>query len=256
MKIQNKNKARVTIIGAGPGDVDLITVKGLNIIQSADVILYDALTNPDLLHNAPKAKKIFVGKRSGKHSMKQEEINLLLVQSAFRYGHVVRLKGGDPFIFGRGHEELEYVKAFNIPVDLVPGLSSATALSALQEVPVTRRGISESFWVLTGTTKAKQLSKDLHLAAQSSATLVILMAIKKLPLIQEILLKAGKKDTPILIIQNGSRSDEKRLLTTVEHVAEEAKAHQIGTPGIIIVGEVVSLHPAFINKQMIVKWNQ
>ncbi|MFQ5446588.1 MAG: uroporphyrinogen-III C-methyltransferase, partial [Saprospiraceae bacterium] len=163
---------RISLVGAGPGDPELITLKGLKALQCADVVLYDALANGELLGEAPpESLKIFVGKRAGRHTLRQEEINLLLVQSALKHGHVVRLKGGDPFVFGRGHEELTFAQAFDIPVTVVPGISSALAVPALQNVPLTTRGVSQSFWVLTGTTQTGQLSDDLRLAAQSSATL-------------------------------------------------------------------------------------
>jgi uroporphyrin-III C-methyltransferase len=250
----NKN-AKVSLVGAGPGDLELITVKGLKVIQSADVILYDALSNEDLLQEAPKeAVKIFVGKRAGKHSLKQEEINLLIVQSAYRYGHVVRLKGGDPFVFGRGHEELLYLQSFNIPVELIPGISSAISLPMLQAVPLTRRGVSESFWVLTGTTKSKQLSKDIQLAMQSSATLVVLMAIKKLKLIQSLFVDAGKSQTPVMVIQNGSRSNENVAIGTMKEIVALAESKNIGTPGIIVIGEAVALHPNLISTKVLAKW--
>jgi uroporphyrin-III C-methyltransferase len=250
----NKN-AKVSLVGAGPGDLELITVKGLKAIQSADVILYDALSNVDLIKEAPRgAVKIFVGKRAGKHSLKQEEINLLIVQSAYRYGHVVRLKGGDPFVFGRGHEELLYLQSFNIPVELIPGISSAISLPMLQAVPLTRRGVSESFWVLTGTTKSKQLSKDIQLAMQSSATLVVLMAIKKLKLIQSLFVDAGKSQTPVMVIQNGSRSNENVAIGTMKEIVALAESKNIGTPGIIVIGEAVALHPKLISTKVLAKW--
>lgn len=237
------NKAKITLVGAGPGDLDLITVKGLKALQSADVILYDALVNKKILDEAPNAIKVYVGKRANKHRYSQEEINLLLVQNAFNYGHVVRLKGGDPFIFGRGHEELSYANAFDIPVEIVPGLSSSTSLTALQKVPLTCRGINHSFWVMTGTTKKGELSNDVKLAAQSSATIVILMGIRKLPKIVQFFKEQNKAKTPIMIIQNGSLENEKIALGTIETIEEVAAQENVGTPGIIIIGEVVGLHP-------------
>ena len=175
------NKPKLTLVGAGPGDPDLITVKGMKAIASADVILYDALVDKDLLNYAKTdAIKIFVGKRGGKRSIKQEQINLLIVKYAYQYGSVVRLKGGDPFVFGRGHEELEYAENFGILTEIIPGITSAISVPALQGIPVTRRGISESFWVITGSTKEGRLSKDIELAAQSTATIVVLMGMNKL----------------------------------------------------------------------------
>lgn len=243
----NKKQAKITLVGAGPGDPELITVKGLKAIQTADVILYDALANSALIHEAPQdALKIYVGKRAGKHKLKQEEINLLLVQSAFLHGHAVRLKGGDSFVFGRGHEEVEFARAFDIPTEIVPGISSCIAVPELQEVPLTRRGLNESFWVITATTRSGKLSKDMQLAAQSTATVVVLMGMRKLPEIMRLFRQQGKADTPVMVVQNGSRPDEQFALGTVDTIEAEVKAKGLSTPGIIVIGEVVSLHSALL----------
>ena len=241
--MKNKKQSKITLVGAGPGDVELITVKGLKALQSADVVLYDALSNDELLAEAPEsALKIFVGKRANNHRYSQEEINLMMVQLAFTKGHVVRLKGGDAFVFGRGHEELQFAASFGIKVEVVPGVSSCIAVPELQKVPLTRRGINESFWVLTATTKEGKLSKDIAIAAQSSATAVILMGIKKLPIIARLFADQGKKDTPVMVVQNGSLENEKYVLGTIENIANKVLEARIGTPGIIIIGEVVGLH--------------
>ena len=237
-------KSKITLVGAGPGDPDLITVKGLKAIQSADVLLYDALVNEEILEFAPKqALKIFVGKRANHHRYSQEEINLMLVQFAFSHGHVVRLKGGDPFVFGRGHEEMIYAQAFGIDTTVVPGISSCIALPELQGVPVTRRGVNESFWVLTGTTRSGKLSEDVAIAAQSSATAIILMGMRKLREIAQLFSWHGKSETPVLVIQNGSLPNERRVLGTVADIADKVQEEGLGATGIIIIGEVVSLHP-------------
>lgn len=247
---------KVSIVGAGPGAVDLITVRGLRAIQHADVILYDALVSKDLLKAAkPDCELIFVGKRSGRHSFKQEEINQLLIENAYNYNHVVRLKGGDPFIFGRGHEELQFLESFNIEAEIIPGLSSSTALTALNHIPLTRRNVNESFWVLTGTTANGKLSKDIAIAAQSSATLVILMGIKKLPLIRKILLENGKVDLPIAIISKGSTSKERVIYSTVKDIVEKAKAEKVERPGIIVAGKTVALAaPDYLIEQAVAVW--
>ena len=238
---------RITIVGAGPGDPELITVKGMKALQQADVVLYDALANAALLEYTPNGSlHICVGKRAGKHSHKQPDIQMMMVQHAFKYGHVVRLKGGDPFVFGRGYEELEYAKAFDIPVSVVPGISSAIAVPASQNIPVTKRAIAESFWVVTATTKEGKLSKDLALAAQSTATIIILMGRRKLHKIVALFKKEGRWDMPIMIIQNGTLPEEKVVVSTVEHIEKEADKAQIGTPALIVVGETVSLHPHFM----------
>jgi uroporphyrin-III C-methyltransferase len=172
---------KLTLVGAGPGDAELITLKGIRAIQSADVVMYDALANDSLLDYAPKhALLLYVGKRKGDHYLKQSEINELIVSYATRYGHVVRLKGGDPFVFGRGYEEVEYAQQHNIETDIVPGVSSAVSVPAAQGIPITHRDIAQSFWVVTGHTQDNKLPADIHLAAQSSATVVILMGMSKL----------------------------------------------------------------------------
>ncbi len=243
--------SKITLVGAGPGDIDLITVKGLKAIQSADVILYDALVNPELLKEAPiTAKKIYVGKRANNHRYTQDEINLMLVQEAFQHGHVVRLKGGDSFVFGRGHEELQFAKAFGIEVNVIPGISSSIAVAELQEVPLTRRGVNESFWVITGTTSSGKISKDIAVAAKSSATVVVLMGLGKLEQITKLFAQEGKSKTPVMVVQNGSRPNEQFALGTIDTIVDEVKAKGLSTPAIIVIGEVVNLHPA-LNYQVI-----
>ncbi|MGZ4033730.1 MAG: uroporphyrinogen-III C-methyltransferase [Bacteroidia bacterium] len=237
---------KLTLVGAGPGDVDLITVKGVEAISSADVILYDALVNRELLKYAPiEALKIYVGKRNNNHTYTQEQINSLIVDFAYTHGHVVRLKGGDPFVFGRGHEELTYAELFNIETAVVPGLSSSIAVPELQGIPVTNRGTSESFWVITGTTSKGKLSDDIKLAAQSTATVVILMGLNKLAEIAEIFKLHGKSDTAVAIIQNGSLPTENIALGTIDTIVEITKNEKIASPAVIVIGDVVKLHPLF-----------
>jgi len=235
-------KAKLTLVGAGPGDADLITVKGLRALQSADVILYDALAGKELLDVVPaSAKKIYVGKRAGRHSMKQTEINRLIVQMAMQFGHVVRLKGGDPFVFGRGYEEVTFARQWGLAVQVIPGISSATSLTGLQGVPLTHRDCARSFWVLTATTSSGALSEDIRLAAQSSATVVVLMGMRKIPQIATLFAKAEKGNTPVLIVQNGSRKDERVLFTRVNRMETDVAQSGIGSPGIIVLGDVVAL---------------
>ncbi len=234
---------KFTLVGAGPGDPDLLTIRGVKALQAADVVLYDALANDTLLDYAPaKALKIFVGKRAGRHSTIQQDINHLIVQYAFQYGHVVRLKGGDPYIFGRGHEEQDAARQAGIPTEIVPGISSAYAVPALQGIPLTKRGLSESFWVVTGTTRTGELSNDIRLAAQSTATVVVLMGMSKLKEIQQVFSAFHKEKTPVAIIQNGSLPTEKIGIGRIEDMAEMAEQHQLAAPAIIVIGEVVSVH--------------
>lgn len=246
MNSRENKIAKLTLVGAGPGDVDLITVKGVDAIRSADVILYDALVNKELLKYASAdALKIYVGKRNNNHTYTQDQINSLIVDFAFTYGHVVRLKGGDPFVFGRGHEELSYAELFNIETSVIPGLSSSIAVPELQGIPVTNRGTSESFWVITGTTSKGQLSNDIKLAAQSTATVVILMGLNKLEEITEVFKSHGKSDTAIAIIQNGSLPSKKIALGTIDTIGDIAKDEKIASPAVIVIGDVVKLHTSF-----------
>jgi len=231
---------KLTVVGAGPGDPDLITLKAIKAIKDADVILYDALVNADLLaYASPKAELIFVGKRRGCYAYQQEQINDLIVARAKSHGHVVRLKGGDPFIFGRGAEEIDHVRQFGIETYMVPGISSSLAVPAYQGIPLTKRGSSESFWVITGTTKAHTISSDVALAAKSTATVVILMGMGKLEEIVSIFSSEGKQKTPIAIIQNGTTKDEKFGVGTIETICNVVKEKQLANPAIIVIGEVV-----------------
>ncbi|MFC0604126.1 uroporphyrinogen-III C-methyltransferase [Winogradskyella pulchriflava] len=232
---------RLTVVGAGPGDADLITLKAIQAIKSADVILFDALVNEELLQYASrKAEKIFVGKRSGCYAYQQSQINDLIVERALRCGHVVRLKGGDPFIFGRGAEELDYAKDYAIEVAVVPGISSSAAVPAYQGIPLTKRNASESFWVITGTTKSHKISGDIALAAKSTATVVILMGMGKLPEIVQTFKKEGKSETAVAVIQNGTRLNEKIGIGTISTIEKIVEEKQLSTPAIIIIGEVVN----------------
>ncbi len=243
MKTLNKIQPRLTLVGAGPGDPDLISVKGVTALGKADVVLYDALVNTELLKYAPvHAPKIFVGKRKGKHEYSQEQINALIVDLAFTYGNVVRLKGGDPFVFGRGSEEIGYADAFNIESEIVPGISSSIGVPGLQGIPVTHRGDSESFWVITGTTSSGKISGDVKRAARTDATVVILMGVSRLREIAEIFKAENKHDVPVAIIQNGSLHNENLALGTVETIVDIAREERIGSPAVIVIGKVVRHH--------------
>ena len=231
---------KLTVVGAGPGDPELITLKAIKALNSADVILYDALINVELLKYATeKSEKVFVGKRKGCYRYQQDQINEMIVSRAKSNGHVVRLKGGDPFVFGRGAEEIDYAHQFGIETDMVPGISSALAVPAYQGIPLTKRNASESFWVLTGTTKSHNLSKDVALAAKSTATVVILMGMGKLNEIVDVFKKENKSDTPIAIIQNGTTKHEKIGFGTIETIENVVEKKQLSSPAIIIIGVVV-----------------
>lgn len=235
-----RNIPKLTVVGAGPGDVELITLKGIKAIEAADVILYDALINEELLKYAsPNAELIFVGKRKGCYVYQQEQINELIVNRAKSHGHVVRLKGGDPFIFGRGAEEIDYVRQFDIETYVVPGISSSFAVPAYQGIPLTKRGASESFWVITGTTKLHQLSNDVVLAAQSTATVVILMGMGKLTEIVEVFKTQNKHEVSVAVIQNGTTDREKVGFGTINNIVKVVEKNQLSSSAIIVIGDVV-----------------
>lgn len=247
-----KIKPRLTLIGAGPGDPDLITVKAVNALGKADVILYDALANQKILKYAkPHARKIFVGKRKGKHSLGQQQINELIVETALTYGHVVRLKGGDPFVFGRGYEEIQHAQSFNIAAEVIPGISSSVGVPAACGIPVTHRGLSESFWVITGTTRNGNISRDIKLASQSAATVIILMGVNKLHQIVEVYRSSGKAELPVAVIQNGTLPDERIAVGTIATIEQEVSKKHIGSPAVIVAGEVVKLHPQFVEQEVL-----
>lgn len=242
-------KSMLSLVGAGPGDPELITLKAVKAIAAADIILYDALVNEELLNYAsPNAIKQFVGKRYGCHYLSQKEINVLIIEYARSHGHVVRLKGGDPFVFGRAQEEIEAARSAGIFVEVIPGISSALAVPASKMIPLTCRGINESFWVTTGTTQCGEISADIKLAAQSSATVVILMAMSKLEAIMDIFSANGKAETAVGIIQNGTTKNEKTVIGKVKDIAFKAQYANLANPSIIIVGEVVNLYNPQINK--------
>jgi uroporphyrin-III C-methyltransferase len=252
-------KPKVTLVGAGPGDPELLTLKGVKALAEANVVLYDALANNEILAYAPKDSiKIFVGKQIGNHAYTQDQINQLIVDNALTYGNVVRLKGGDPFIFGRGSEEIEFAESFGIETAVVPGISSVVAVPASQGISVTKRGVSESFWAITGTTSDRRLSSDIALAAQSSATVVILMGMHKLPQIVELFQKEEKGNLPVAIIQNGTTTEEKIGVGTVDSILEIVKKQRLSSPAIIVLGEVVresnklkGFYEEFVSKEIV-----
>ncbi len=239
--MQSKQVGKLVLVGAGPGDPDLITLKAIKQIKAADVILYDALVNDDLLEFAkPTCEKLFVGKRRGCTSFLQDQINELIVTRAKKGLRVIRLKGGDAFVFGRGAEEMEYAAQYGITTEIVPGITSAISIPALQNIPVTKRNHAESFWVITGTTKDHKLSKDVELAAQSTATVIILMGMSKLEEICTLFSKYNQEHTPVAIIQNGSLPNEKTIFGTIKTIYSLKEKHQIDNPAVIVIGSVVN----------------
>ena len=209
-------------------------------LENADVVLYDALVNEELLQYATTSEIIFVGKRFGCHAYSQDQINELIVSMAKRFGHVVRLKGGDPFVFGRGQEEIEYAKAFGLLTNYIPGISSSYAAAGSADIPLTVRGVNESFWVMTGTKTDGSLTEDLKLGLQSTATLVILMGMNKLGEIAQLCQTYGKGDISAAIIQNGTMANQRIGISTAAELENMAKKEDLCNPAIIVIGEVVS----------------
>ncbi|GMB09261.1 uroporphyrinogen-III C-methyltransferase [Thermolongibacillus altinsuensis] len=236
---------KVYLVGAGPGDPDLITLKGLKCIQQADIILYDRLINDELLNYAkPEADLIYCGKLPNYHTMKQETINHFLIKHAKRGKIVTRLKGGDPFVFGRGGEEAQALVKHRIEFEIVPGITSGIAVPAYAGIPVTHRDFSSSVAFITGhqRTNPTETLKWEHLA-KGVDTLVIYMGVKQLPFICEQLQLHGKHPkTPIAIIQWGTLYEQKTVVATLDTILDAIEKQPITNPSIIVVGEVVTLH--------------
>ncbi len=240
-----KETGVVYLVGAGPGDPGLITEKGLSRLRICDAVVYDSLLSPRLLDEVPDhCRKLHVGKRAGHHSMGQEEINQLLMELAGEGLSVVRLKGGDPFVFGRGGEEIMALSKAGIPYEVVSGVTSAVAALASAGIPVTHRAISRSFHVMTGHTLSEEgtLPPDFHQFARLSGTLIFLMGLGNLSLIVKGLLSQGKPgETPAAVIQNGTLPEERAIRGTLKDIEEKVLAAGIESPAIIVVGEVASL---------------
>lgn len=227
------------IVGAGPGDPELITVKAYKILQSASVVLYDNLANRDLLAITPvNCEKIYVGKQPYGEYTPQDAIHDLIKEKAFANGEVVRLKGGDPFIFGRGFEELLFAKGCGINAHYIPGISTMQAVG-LENIPLTHRDTSESIWIITGTKKDGLLSKDLELAMQSNATVIIYMGMKKLKEIAAAYHNAGYGHLPAAIIQHASLPYKKFAIGKITDLPSLAEKNQLSHPALIIIGNVV-----------------
>jgi uroporphyrin-III C-methyltransferase len=237
---KNSGDFGLFVIGGGPGDPDLITLKGYKILQRADVILYDNLINKELLDIAPSScKMVYVGKQPYGSYTPQEAIHELIKEYAADHNVVVRLKGGDPFIFGRGFEEVLYAEQHGIPAHYIPGISSMQA-SGFSGIPLTHRGISESMWIITGTKKDGTLSNDLQCAMKSSATVVIYMGMKKLAEIAAIYQQSGLGAMPAAMIQHASLPQQKKVICKVKDLEAAAAKAGISYPAIIIIGEVVN----------------
>jgi uroporphyrin-III C-methyltransferase len=237
-KIQNPE---LFVLGAGPGDPELMTMKGFKVLQQANVILYDNLANKELLAiSRDDCEKVYVGKQPYGDYTPQETIHELIKHYAFTKGNVVRLKGGDPFIFGRGFEEIIYARQHGITTHYIPGVTSMQA-SGLEDIPLTHRQVSESVWMVTGTKKDGSLSADLTCAMHSNATVVIYMGMKKLAEIASAYINAGKGDIPAAIIQHASLPNQKSAKGKVSDLVAIAADNQLTYPAIIIIGDVVNV---------------
>ena len=248
---------KVWLVGAGPGDSGLFTLKGLEVLQGADVVVYDALIGVELMALIPEqAVKIDVGKRASNHRMPQERINKVLLEQAQAGRKVVRLKGGDPFLFGRGGEELELLVENHIPYEIVPGVTSAFAVPAYNGIPVTHRDYTSSVHVITGHRRADRgqgggsslscLDIDFEALARTQGTLIFLMGLSNLPVIMKGLMDAGlDPGTPAAVLEKGTTAEQRRVIATVETLETESKLAGIQAPAIIVVGQVCKLAESF-----------
>lgn len=243
-----EEKGKVWLAGAGPGDAGLLTVKTRQLMETADVIVYDALISAEILSLIPPSKEmVHVGKRSGHHKALQEEINQILLKEAQKGKRVLRLKGGDPFVFGRGAEELELLKEHHIPFEIVPGITSAVAVPAYAGIPITHRDFTSSFHVITGHPRKNGTSRvDYQALAGLTGTLVFLMGISSMEEILDGLMQAGmKKTTPAAVLEKGTLASQRHVVSTVEHLLEDVNKAGLGTPAIILIGEVCPLSDTF-----------
>ena len=241
-------KGKVWLVGAGPGDAGLLTLKGKEVLQQAEVVIYDALVGGGILSMIPEsAKMIYAGKRSGKHTLMQGEINRLLLDKALEGYKVVRLKGGDPFVFGRGGEELELLAENDIPYEVVPGVTSAFAVPAYAGIPVTHRDFCSSVHVITGH-RRKDHTYDIDFAALTEAggTLVFVMGIASLPVIVSGLLSAGMEpETPAAVVEKGTTASQRTISSTLGGLEEAAREAEVKMPAVIIIGKVAGLAENF-----------
>jgi len=239
----SNNNPIVYLVGAGPGDPDLLTVKALRLIQHADVIVYDRLVSKDILDLIPAGiQRVYVGKSSGQHHMGQDEINKLLCTLAKTKRNIVRLKGGDPFIFGRGSEEAQYLVQHDVAFEYIPGITAAAACSAYAGIPLTHRGVARSVRLITGHCKSDQpLELNWASLADTQTTLVFYMGLANLNQLREELINAGlPATTPAAAIENGTTQAQRRCISTLKDLPEAIQNMAIQSPALIIIGEVVN----------------
>lgn len=233
---------KVYLTGAGPGDVELLTLKAVKAIQNADILIYDRLVNPEILELVKKeCELVYVGKEDKKHTLPQEDINELIYQASLKYESVVRLKGGDPFVFGRGAEEALYLKQRGIKFEIIPGITSAIAVPAYAGIPVTHRGLTTSFRVVTGHENPKKKISQIEWETfLNDETIIFLMGYHNIEIISSKLLSLGKrKDYPCAVISKGTTTEQKVVVGTLEDIVEKSK--DLPTPVMIVIGEVVNL---------------
>jgi len=238
---------KVYIVGAGPGDFELLTLKALRVLKEADVILYDELVGEEIKSflKTLDAELVDVGKRIGKHKKKQEKINELMVKLAKEGKTVVRLKGGDPFVFGRGGEEAEYLAENGIPFEVIPGITSAIAVPAYAGIPITHRKFDPAVVFITGREAKERL--NWRALAELNATIVILMGITNLERNVRNLIENGKDPkTPVAIIENGCTPQQRVVVSTLENIVEVAKRENIRPPAIVVVGDVVRIRDKLV----------
>ena len=240
----------VYLVGAGPGAADLITVRGLRCLQKADVVFYDRLVNEELLAEAPPwAECIFVGKAPGRHTCSQAEIHTLMIQRARAGNIVVRLKGGDPFIFGRGGEEVEALATAGVPCVVVPGVTSAVGVPGAVGIPLTHRDVAGAVAIVSAHRAGEREDVDWNALARVD-TLVILMGVARLSTVVELLIREGRAaTTPVAIIERGTWPDERVVVGTLADIGQRARAAGIRPPATIVVGEVVSLWQALAHQE-------
>jgi uroporphyrin-III C-methyltransferase len=243
---------KVYLLGAGPGDPGLMTIKGKGLLECADVVVYDALVSPQiLLMINPQAEKIHAGKRKGRHSLLQEETTQLLIEKAQTNAIVVRLKGGDPFVFGRGGEEMQGLVNAGVPVEVIPGITAGIAAPAYAGIPVTHREYSSSVTFVTGHEAAGKYRPEVEwkAIARGSETIIIYMGVHNLPHITGELLAAGMSlDTPVALIRWGTRPEQEELIGTLETIVAQIEATGFSAPAIAIIGRVVNLHSILSGK--------
>lgn len=239
-------KGTVYLVGAGPGDPGLMTVRGLDLLRRAEVVVFDSLVGEEVLREAPaSAEMLDVGKRGGRHKAEQSDINALLLEKAMQGHKVVRLKGGDPFLFGRGGEEAEHLRRHGVEVHVVPGVSASIAVPALAGVPVTHRTLSSSVTIITGHEGEHKEEEWLDWAAlaRGGGTLVIMMGMSNLGRNMARFMNGGVKgDVPVAVIQDGSSPSQRVVISSVDRVEEDCVREGLGAPAVIVVGKVVELN--------------